>query len=289
MSRAAPALVVFSDLDGTLLRHEDYSWEAARPAVEALGRAGVPLVLTSSKTRSEIEAWRERLGNRDPFICENGGALFVPPGATPEAPEGAERAGPYLRVEFGTPYARLREALAALAAELGVGLRGFGDLARADVAALTGLDGDDLERSLAREYDEPFVPFRPLAGAEEQQLVAAAARLGLRITRGGRFHHLTGGNDKGRAARVLATAYTAGGAPVRTVALGDGDNDLELLEAVTYPVVVARPDGTHAPGLRQGVPRARFTSAAGPAGFAEAVLVLLGELDIRPPGTPPQG
>ena len=40
--------LVFTDLDGTLL-DEDYGWEAARPAVEALRAASIPIILNSSK------------------------------------------------------------------------------------------------------------------------------------------------------------------------------------------------------------------------------------------------
>lgn len=63
---------VFTDLDGTLLDHETYSWEAARPALERLELSGIPWILVTSKTRAEVELWRKQLGNRHPFIIENG-------------------------------------------------------------------------------------------------------------------------------------------------------------------------------------------------------------------------
>lgn len=34
--------LVFTDLDGTLLDHDTYSWEAARPALDRLKRQQVP-------------------------------------------------------------------------------------------------------------------------------------------------------------------------------------------------------------------------------------------------------
>jgi len=73
-------LVVFSDLDGTLLDHDTYSFDDARPALERLGHAGVPLVLCTSKTRAEVEPLREALDNDSPFIVENGGAIMIPDG-----------------------------------------------------------------------------------------------------------------------------------------------------------------------------------------------------------------
>lgn len=271
-------LLVFTDLDGTLLAHADYRWDAARPALTALAGRGVPLVFTSSKTRAEIELWRARLGNHDPFISENGGALYLPRDFLPRPLPGAEATGDYERVAFGTPYAEVRRALEEIARETGLPLRGFGDMDVTEIAERTGLPPEVAALSAAREYDEPFVGEGPLGEEEEGRLAAAAAARGLRLTRGGRFHHLLGEHDKGRAARLLAEAYGAGGEGVAIMALGDGANDLDLLRAAEFPVVVARPDGTHTPELRAAVPRARFTRGAGPVGFNEAVLERLGAL-----------
>ena len=71
--------VVFSDLDGTLL-DENYSFEVAQPVIARLKALNVPIVLCSSKTRLEIEYFRTKMGINDPFISENGAAIFVPSG-----------------------------------------------------------------------------------------------------------------------------------------------------------------------------------------------------------------
>ena len=70
-------LIVITDLDGTLLDEKSYSYQASLPAIQRLKSAGIPLVLCSSKTYSEIlPLWRE-LDLKDPFIVENGGAISV--------------------------------------------------------------------------------------------------------------------------------------------------------------------------------------------------------------------
>jgi predicted mannosyl-3-phosphoglycerate phosphatase (HAD superfamily) len=66
--------VVFSDMDGTLLEHSTYSFAEAQPALDLLKSRGIPLDVCTSKTRSEVEFWRRLLGNKHPFIVENGGA-----------------------------------------------------------------------------------------------------------------------------------------------------------------------------------------------------------------------
>jgi mannosyl-3-phosphoglycerate phosphatase len=266
--------LVITDLDGTLLSAESYDWAPARPALEQLQQSGIPVIIASSKTRAEIEMWRRRLGNRDPFLCENGGAVYIPrEGARYSVPDALVVEG-YDRLEFGVPYRLLRTALGDLAVRLGVELRGFGDMTAPEIADRTGLSGEDLHLALRREYDEPFIAARDLSAQEEERLAAEAASMGLRVTAGGRFRHLHGVHDKGLAVTRLKSLYSLKGEPVPVMALGDGPNDRELLLAADRPVVVARPDGSHAPELRT-VRGARFTTAPGPEGFNEAVLEYL--------------
>ena len=57
------AMVVFTDLDGTLLDKKTYSFEAAREALTELRARNIPLIVVSSKTRAEIEPIRLELRN----------------------------------------------------------------------------------------------------------------------------------------------------------------------------------------------------------------------------------
>ena len=72
--------IIFTDLDGTLLDDASKSHTPAVPAIRLVEERGIPLIFCSSKTRAEIEYYREKIGNRHPFIVENGGAIFIPEG-----------------------------------------------------------------------------------------------------------------------------------------------------------------------------------------------------------------
>ena len=45
---------IFTDLDGTLLDHDTYSWAPAAPAIERIKKLGIPLIAISSKTLAEL-------------------------------------------------------------------------------------------------------------------------------------------------------------------------------------------------------------------------------------------
>ena len=54
--------MVFSDLDGTLLDHDSYSFEAAKPALAALVERAIPVVPSTSKTLVELEKLSVEIG-----------------------------------------------------------------------------------------------------------------------------------------------------------------------------------------------------------------------------------
>lgn len=263
-------LVVFTDLDGTLLEQATYSFEPARPALEGLLEAGVPVIFCTSKTRLETERWRRALANVHPFIVENGGAAFVPEGYFGPGERFDRRDGGYGVLEFGRPYAELRQALETIRASTGLPLRGFGDMTVEEIAERCGFTREDAALAAMREYDEPFV------GAEGTELAAverAARDAGLKVVSGGRFHHLVGGSDKGRAVRALRDLFNRRLGSTRTAGLGDSPNDEPMFRAVDVPVLVRRPDGGHAD--LAGVAGLVIAPYAGPEGWREAVLGLL--------------
>ena len=52
-----PELIIFTDLDGTLLDFR-YSYKEAVPALNLIRKKNIPLIICSSKTRAEIEKCR---------------------------------------------------------------------------------------------------------------------------------------------------------------------------------------------------------------------------------------
>ncbi len=246
--------IVFTDLDGTLLDHDTYSWAAAASSLDRLRALGVPVVFVSSKTRAEIEQLRREIGHRDPFIVENGGAAYLPllPGG-------------YQRLEFGTPYPVLVEGLREAARGTAVRVRGFSDMSLEEIAASTGLPPEKASLAAQREYDEPFLI---LDEERAGDLLSALERLGFQWTRGGRFFHVCGKNDKARAVRAVADQYRSSRAEVRLIGLGDSFNDLSFLADMDVAGIV---NSAHAARLKESLPAAILSRARGPEGWAEII------------------
>lgn len=271
MERSA-YLLVFTDVDGTLLDHHTYSFSAARDALALLAREGVPLILCSSKTRAELEVLQRELAIVHPFISENGGAVFLPEGYFPFAVRGARAVGGHLAIDFGVPYADVVGRLRATASALGIGVTGFHDLEDEGVARLCGLPVERARLARQREYDEAFLVHGPDAPGARRRLVQALEAGGLRCTTGGRFDHVSGRTDKARGLMVLRMLYRlARHRRIVTVGLGDGLNDLALLREVDIPIVVRNQAGRDSGALRRHLPFSRLTSATGPSGWNEAI------------------
>lgn len=265
--------VVFTDLDGTLLDRDTYSFEPALPALRLLKEENIPLVICSSKTRVEIEYYRKKLDNHQPFVSENGGGIFIPEGYFGLS-NGSHGLVPgdgsgYDTIRLGARYPDLRKALEELQRE-GFRVRGFGDMSSKEVAELANMSIEEAEMAQERDFDEPFV----FAGDEGdfRRLFDAIAERGFTFTRG-RFFHILGNSDKGRAVAILTDLYSKKFGDVETIALGDSPNDAPMLERVDYPVIVQKPDGTYDPGL--SAPRFIRAEGAGPKGWNKALITLL--------------
>ena len=273
---SSPLFLVVTDLDGSLLDHHTYSYAPAQPALDLLEQLRIPVVLASSKTRAEMRALREELGNEHPLIVENGAAVLVPVHYFADPPEGCcERDGFWLK-EFAPP----RDTWQGLLSELRERFPDqFLDFARAgvdEIARMTGLPPDKAALANEREYSEP-VQWRGNE-VEREAFLKALHKAGARALQGGRFISVAGDSDKGQAWDWLRQCYSlaAGGAPVYDLALGDGHNDLPMLEIAHRAVVIPAPDRSP-PQVRreQGVVS---VSGVGPEAWTQGVQAWLREL-----------
>jgi mannosyl-3-phosphoglycerate phosphatase len=259
-------LIVFSDLDQTLLDGRDYSHAEAVPGLALLEEQDIPLVLCTSKTRAEVEFHRRRLNNCHPFVVENGGAVYIPADYFGFDFDYDRRTADCLVLELGIPYRVMVRALAELKRKTGLPFRGFSDMTIREVASRCRLSLRQAAWAKRREYDEPFLIPAPEAVA------AVIDAADIPITQGGRFFHLAT-SDKGRAVSMLMALFKRSHPAAVSVGIGDAFNDLSLLEAVDIPILVRGADGGY--DERVACPGLRYADSVGPAGWNAAITDLV--------------
>lgn len=279
-----PALI-FTDLDGTLLDHHNYRFDPALPALEAIRQRDIPLILTTSKTLAEAIELNKQLHNRQAVIVENGGAICFPLDRTyPFELTAHEHIAGHAVIRFSPPYAQIREFITRQRDAFGYRMQGFGDMSVDQVSAATGLPRSAAQLAMQRLCSEPFT--WDDRATHLDVLRSEAAKAGLSITRGGRFWHLMGDTSKARAILAMRALFTGPQDEAPTViALGDSENDIEMLQNADIAVIVRRHDGSSLEC--HGIRNTLRTQQQGPRGWNSAILQILAELDGT--GAPPDG
>ena len=251
------SLMIVTDLDGSLLDHHDYNWDAASAWLARLKQQQVPLVLCSSKTAAEIIPLQKRLGIAgSPFIAENGARVVL--GGDPAPAQ-----------EPNADYQALCQILHSLQAQFR--FNGFNEFSDAEVARFTGLSLAEASQSRLREASEVL-----LWRDDELQLDAFRAALAqhqLVLTQGGRFWHvMPAGCGKGVALAQLQQHLAQQEGHARTtLGLGDGPNDVPMLERVDYAVVIKGFSKTPVILQRQDTQNVYHTAHVGPQGWREGL------------------
>jgi len=232
--------IIFTDLDGTLLDHHNYSYDDALPLIEKIKAKNIPLIFTTSKTKQECEILQNKMGIDMPFIVENGAAVY---GLDEVVVLG-------LRVEI------IREFLEQIKEEFGI--KAFYDMSVEEVMQKTGFDKTNALLSKQREFSEPFLMEDDSRIVE---LKRVAKKSGLKVLKGGRFYHLVGQNqDKGRA--VLKVLQIIG-LEKSSIALGDNYNDLDMLRVVDQPVLIPYKEGEYIKADIKNLIKAPYTGSKG--------------------------
>lgn len=242
-------VIVFTDLDGTLLDHNTYSFSPAIPALQILAARSIPVIPVTSKTLAELRPLMAILGLTGSAIAENGAVIK-------RGDDSIDCAG---------SRSKLLSCLANLPLEIRSAMRCFCDMSAAEIAEETGLDETAAELAASRKATEPF-----LWNGDENSFAALARSLslsGFELIQGGRFTHIIPPRDKAAAIEVLVAQESP---RPQIWALGDGPNDLSMLMAADRGALIAN---THIE-MQIMLPEDHnlFISArSGPAGWRDAI------------------
>lgn len=254
--------LIFTDLDGTLLDHDTYSSGNATQTIQSLQDKEIPVIFNTSKTYYETVSLQQTLGVHDPFIVESGSCIYLPIGDFSVAPKGAGRRDNYWEITLG----RSQQEISHVIEAINIPASNYTRLSKCTVdsaVALTGLTSKQAEQAIAREFSEPLIWHGTGSALESFQKQLAAYHL--TTLQGGRFLHVLGDCDKGRASILLAEYF---GQNTKIIALGDSANDAGMLSIADIPIIVSSPSSHQLEKMPKVTIR---TSTAAPDGWVEGV------------------
>ena len=244
------SLWVVSDVDGTLMDHS-YDLTPAKETIEILQKLSIPVILCTSKTASEVKVIREELNLTDPYIVENGAAIY---GESLDKVNG--------EIILGKKYELLEEILNFISKEIDYHLIPLNSLSDNEASKLTGLKGNSLNLMRDRHWSMPFLnPPNFL----EAKINICCKKFNVDVFKGNRMSHLLSTNsNKGKAINALKNYSNIKN--IKIIGLGDSPNDLPLLLNSDIRIVIP---GTNGPNfnLLDQLKDLEFTLASKPNGY----------------------
>ena len=221
---------------------------------------------------AEIEEIQLELGIHAPFIVENGGAICIPRGYF--GPSHAHTIIGDFEIEYlGSAYDDILKSLSEVKERTDFRFKGFSEMSLEEIMSLTELPRSRAEKARSRLCSEPLV----WNDSEEalQKFQKRLKKKGMKLLKGGRFYHLMGNTDKGKAVSRLLELFRNEypNDQFQTIGIGDSPNDIEMLNQVNIPVLVQRPDGSYieAPIRKAAI----LADGKGPVGWNKAITEIL--------------
>ncbi|MCK5076562.1 MAG: HAD-IIB family hydrolase [Calditrichia bacterium] len=237
-------ILIFTDMDGTLLEHNNYSFAPALNGLKWIKSKNIPLVLVSSKTSDEIIFWQKELGINTPFVVENGSAIFFPNNYFKKSGDFYHHSEHNLKyLKLGEHFKYLKTEFSLLSSQFPI--KGFYQMTEDEIVNQTGLNFAQAMMASKREFSIPFVVKDNNKEKIIESLKVYLKNKNIEITEGGRFYHFLGKTNKGRAIIKLISLFKEHFLldNIISFALGDAPNDIKMLQAVKHPVLVEKHNG----------------------------------------------
>ncbi|MFH1861915.1 MAG: hypothetical protein ABH878_03795 [bacterium] len=272
MENSARQFLVFTGIGGGMMDIDSTTFATLSPAFRLLRSRRIPLIITTKKTAAEVVPFMRFFRLYDPFIVEDGAAIYIPEKSLTVKFSFSGRVENHKVIELGIKRSVILNRLAALRKKSGFQLFGLSEVQTMQEAQFTNPSMNSQTVS-KHEYSEPVF----FEGGEQdfEALRTVVQDFGLRLMQNGDGLVLTGDHDEGSAVRFIVQLYREEfpDQQITTIGLGDSFLDISMLFAVDQPVLVRQPDGRFDSKVgRRGM---RFTRDSGPEGWNLAVQALV--------------
>ena len=214
-------IVIFTDLDGTLLHNETFKFENIRQYIKNLLSKNISLIPNSSKTKTEILNFCHELEEELPFIVENGAAIYKMNLVNSDFPEKIILSRDKKEI--------LNVFLRKIPKEFISKCKFVLKLKKDEQLKIFGLSEKQLSYASDREFSVPLL-FKGNK-VEKNNLFRLVSNMGLTMQEGGRVVNLSDNVSKSFAMKKVKRIFEkTEKQKLKIIGVGDNFNDLDMLK-----------------------------------------------------------
>ncbi len=261
-------VVIFTDLDGSLLHRDTFQFDTIKDYIKSLVNKGVIIIPNSSKTEKEIENFIEELGINLPYISENGSSIHGLNLITSNFPDKlilSREKEELLKIFENKVPERLKEKCVQIS-----------KISKKEKENILGQKDRKLKDALNRKYTLPFL-FKGDKN-EKNRLLKILNSNSLTFQEGGRVYNLCDNINKVKSMNKVIKILKKTENKIKTIAVGDNFNDLEMLRNCDIPCLVFNDQFK----LDQiNINNLIFSNKPSPEGWADVIKMALVKLGFK--------
>ena len=265
-------ILIFTDLDGSLLNHNNFKFNTIKPFILKCLRNNIRIIPNTSKTKNEVESFSEQLGVDIPYIVENGSAIHNLDlvcshfGKNNKSLILSRTADEIFEIFNNKVPLSLRNQCLFLK-----------DMNASKQSKVLGLNGEKLTSALNRLYSIPLIFNGPIEIKNE--LISIFNDLDIKLHEGGRVINICDNCSKGDAMKIMLKKMEGVKKKYHSIVIGDSPNDMSMLALSNQPCVVPLPDHENLKNFK--IKKVIRANQVAPDGWKEVVLKSLDRINFK--------
>ena len=222
-------ILIFTDLDGSLLDKETFKFDVIKDYFKELVRKGIIIIPNSSKTEAELLDFNEQNNLDLSFIAENGSSIHRLNKIHQNLPD---------KIIISRTIDEIRNIYEEnISIDFENKITHILELEREKQQKILGLPLDKIKLAIKRNHSIP-IKFNGTE-SEKNEFTKILKNSGLTIQTGGRIMNVCDNVNKSIAmSKALQLIRKQLDDEVITIGVGDNENDIEMIEQTDYPCLV---------------------------------------------------